>query len=223
MVVDGDEAVGVGGQARDARARSGAAARPRGRPGRPPSMLIHSRPSSTRFGEGAGPQPHAGLGEQLGDGSRGLLAEDRQRPVLPGHDPRLERETALVRPAGGEQRELVDRQRPRGLAAGDERDPQRLAGVQVLERGAQPRAVLAGRGRSARRGSPPRRRRRARAAARRRPASPRVGADACARRGRSHAVRRRRSSKPRSAASCAQREALRLTASPNGSATATGR
>src|SRR4051794_29715199 len=51
-------------------------------------------------------------------------------------------EAALVGPACGQQGQLVDRQRPRSLLGGDERGPQRLAGMQALECDTQVHGIL---------------------------------------------------------------------------------
>jgi hypothetical protein len=51
-----------------------------------------------------------------------------------GHHPGLDREPVGACPSGGQQGELVDRQRPRGLGRRHEGDTQGRSGVQALER-----------------------------------------------------------------------------------------
>ena len=94
------------------------------------SQLERSLPRG--LGVGAGVQPDPDLRE-AGDERLGRLdPEDPQRRVLRSDQVQLRVEAGLVRALGGQQRELVDRQAPGDAGRDHERDPPRIAALDVL-------------------------------------------------------------------------------------------
>ena len=142
------------------------------------------------LGERAGPQAHAGVGEQTRRRRSRRPRRRRSAAGAPRSRPTARAPARARRPSG---RSAA----PARTAAASRRSPARPRTRRAAARrraGARARRAAArcppGRGTSARRGPPPRRARRARAAARRRAARSAVGAHAVRRRGRRRAAGR---------------------------------
>ena len=140
VAVDDEEPVGVGGQPGNARAFEAR----QGDDAVDLQQIAAQRDPAGRddVRVGRGVQDDAGLGQQPGDLTRGVGAEDRQRRRLGRHDVELERGAHLIRALGEHQRELVERQRPGAAGRDDERDPADVALLDVLDDAVQ--ALLIG-------------------------------------------------------------------------------
>ena len=142
VLVDRDEALGVARDTRDVQSLQ-----PRQADDAvdvdPPAAGIDDQVAVLDGGVGGSDELDAGAVEELGDGVARRSAEDRDRPVLGGHEDDLEAIGAhRPRLARRHQRELVERQRPGRLVRHHERDALGVALLRVAEQPVQ-RLLLA--------------------------------------------------------------------------------
>ena len=142
MLVDRDEALGVARDARDAQPLQARQADDAVDVD-PPAAGVDDQVAALDGRVRGSDELDAGAVEQLGDGVARRAAEDRERPVLRGHEDDLEA-VGAHRPglARRHQRELVERQRPGRLVRHDERDALGVALLGVAEQPVQ-RLLLA--------------------------------------------------------------------------------